>query len=52
MDDIFKCIFVNQTLCVWIEMSSKFVLKGLMSYNELTKHGYNKNKNGWPNILA
>ena len=27
-DDIFRCIFVNEKLCVFMEMSLKFVPKG------------------------
>ena len=29
-DDIFKCIFLNQNLCILIKISLKFVPKGLI----------------------
>ena len=34
-DDIFRCIFVNETFCILIEMSLKFVHKGPI-YNKWT----------------
>ena len=32
-DDIFKCIFVNEKFCILIEISLKFVPKGLIDNN-------------------
>ena len=28
LDDIFRCIFVNEKFCIWIKISLKFVFKG------------------------
>ena len=27
-DDVFKCIFMNEKFCIWIQISLKFVPKG------------------------
>ena len=33
-DDIFRCIFVNETFCIFIKFSLKFVLKGQLTKNQ------------------
>ena len=32
-EDIFRCIFVNETFCIWIKISVKFVPKGPIDDN-------------------
>ena len=32
-DDIYRCIFVNETFCIWMKISLKFVPKSPINYN-------------------